>query len=203
MSDPSFFRFAPETFRVLGFKLKTLSIGHVHLLQAIDSPFLSGGAIDMDDLVAGVFICSRNWKSNLWHQRHWRLHNLYMLLWQRLVGPFNLLEKKILFADYLHRHYEMPIYRSNLPENERPFEPSGAPVSVTVRTTLMAEFGLREADLWDRPWQESVMDCMTLKAARGEISFPGITREDVQSAKDVAESIAERIKSGKIKIPKK
>lgn len=204
MSDPSFFRpLLPDKFRILGLELKPLSLGHVHLLEAIESPFLFGGQQDLEDLVAGVFICSRGWKSNLWHLKHRRLHALYEWVWQKAVGNFDVWDKKILFSEYLAEAYERPIYRINVGENDPQPADSGAPLSATIRVALMADLGFAESELWDRPWAKCVMDWMTLKATRGEISFPGITKQDVAAAKDLAEKLAEKIRNGEIKIPKK
>lgn len=202
MSDASFFRpLIPEKFRILGLRLKTFSLGHFHLLEGTETAFIWGGQISYEDLVSGVFICSRNWKQNLWWIQHPRLQLLYQLLWQKCVGPFNFTEKCILFSAYLKQALDWPIYRERPGLGGQPqTESTGAPLSSNVRTYLVSQ-GFNEDKLWDRPWSSCMLDYLTIKAGKGEIEF--MDRDKFKEARDIGEKIAEKIRSRELKIPKR
>lgn len=43
---------------VLGLRLRPLTVGHALLLHRLDSPFLSGGVVDLPALMEAVLVCS-------------------------------------------------------------------------------------------------------------------------------------------------
>lgn len=48
-----------ETPTILGKRLAPFSLGHAHILEAVNSPFLCGGAFELSDLVMAVTICHK------------------------------------------------------------------------------------------------------------------------------------------------
>jgi hypothetical protein len=214
MSDASFFRsLVPSRFRILGLKLHSLTLGHVHLLESIDCAFLLGEMPAMEDLIAGVFICSRDWTANNFWRRYPRLQWLYQWQWLKRVAfrsrhiegvppPFNFTEKVLLFRAYLREHFDRPLYRITTREDGSPVTAhNDAPTAQTIKVALMGHLNFRESELLDRPWSECLMDYLTWKCMKGDIQF--MDREAVEEAKDVATRIAEKLKSGELKLPKR
>lgn len=60
--------------RVLGLRMRPLSLGHVHLLDLIRSPYVRGGDPTLSDLVLAAGICARTYKRGIrwlrWIERH-------------------------------------------------------------------------------------------------------------------------------------
>ena len=52
----------PDQFRVLGFALRPLSLGHVIILHRLESPYVTGGRPDIESLATAVFICCQTYK---------------------------------------------------------------------------------------------------------------------------------------------
>jgi len=48
-----------EPLNILLKKMQDLTVGHVYLLEALESPFLTGADVDMADLVTAVMVCSK------------------------------------------------------------------------------------------------------------------------------------------------
>ena len=60
--------------RICGKWLKPLSLGHLRLLDIIESPFLAGGLVGIEDLAAAVAICSLPFPAAHWMTgRRWAL----------------------------------------------------------------------------------------------------------------------------------
>lgn len=56
---------APGTVKILGVRIRPLTLGHVVLLSRVGNSLAVGGPESFDDLVSAVQICSRNWTDGL------------------------------------------------------------------------------------------------------------------------------------------
>ena len=64
----------PGRKRVCGRRLRPLTLGHLRLLEIIESPFLSGGEAGIEDLAAALAICSLPFRAAHWMTgRRWAL----------------------------------------------------------------------------------------------------------------------------------
>ena len=50
---------------VLGIDLVPLTLGHVYILYAVDSPFVTGEPYAKDDFIFAVYLCSRDWRESI------------------------------------------------------------------------------------------------------------------------------------------
>lgn len=63
--------FLGECPKVCGWKLLPLQLGHVALLDAVGSPFMSGEAVTVNDVVAAAWACSRPATAAMSTRRKW------------------------------------------------------------------------------------------------------------------------------------
>lgn len=74
----------PDRWTVLGVRLPAFTVGHLLLLERIESPFAGGGQPDESDLIKAVWICSGSYKTRakqLWKPFHKQLFGVFWMLW--------------------------------------------------------------------------------------------------------------------------
>jgi hypothetical protein len=67
--------YIPVSERICGIQVKPLTLEHVAMLEAIGSPFVSGGAVFPHDIAAALWILSRDYKPDArWRRRRFLRH---------------------------------------------------------------------------------------------------------------------------------
>lgn len=184
----------PEPFRILGLRLKPLSLGRYQLLQRFGCAFVSdektgAGALD---LVMGVLICSRRCKRFVrfyqsrwfrWYIRFW--YRTFCPAWWHFLMPRKwrrrrnqeftefLLSRMKLFGQYISEGSSAPDYFVER-QNEIP---SGAHWSHSVEVTLRSEVGWTSEEIEEAPLTKALYDYFKHAESQGAIRI--ITPEDV------------------------
>lgn len=96
----------PPQPRCVGVRLRPLSLGHVLMLQHIECEI--GSSVSYSDLVAGAFVCSRRWKSNLTSLSNPLRTRVYMRAWSLLAGSFDVKIQSAVFSKYIQDSLEIP-----------------------------------------------------------------------------------------------
>lgn len=83
-----------------GYRLLPMQIGHAALLDALGSPFLHGGDVGREDLIAAVWVCSRPATVAMNTRPRW---------WQRPIVSARLLsEQSRAFSEYVETNMSAP-----------------------------------------------------------------------------------------------
>ena len=194
----------PEPVTLLGLRLRPFSLGHVVLLNRIESAFVLGGQPDFNDLAASVFICSQTYSDGLASFDNPELPR-FMAEWAaKLMGVswltrLGLKNPKIIdfpakcaeFAKYIEDGSRMPTYDYN-PEEVRSMECTGIQL---VKTTLLSEMNFTEAELLDRPWGLCLWDYVTLKAIKGQVRI--WEKDTIADAQKFANELAAKLNARK------
>ena len=201
MIDPFYLASVPEPRTVLGLRLKPFSLGHVILLNRIESAFVTGGVPDYNDLAASVFICALTFEDalasfddpdrdrvmRLWHDRITGADRWSVRLGWRKPKLVDLADGCRLFSDYLTEHSKVPKYSFNAED----FREMECPQVQVVKMTLMRDLHIPEAELLNRSWGLCLWDYVTLKAMKGEVRL--YKQEDMDDALAAAKRLHDRL----------
>ena len=194
----------PERFRVLGYPLRTYSLGHHLLLHRIRSPFVLGGVPTYDDLALAVLICLNDYNTACLVLQSPLLR--FMLRWMewRASGKFNPLcwfGKKPRIIDLPAECHELSRYFRHGEHVPFHFISQNTvrvplPMVHAVRVALMQKTTLSEAEIMDRGWQLSLQDYYLIKANDGAIQLGD--QDEIEEARKTAEKADELVKAGKL-----
>lgn len=214
MTEAFYLAAIPDTWEILGLKLRPFSLGHVILLHRIESPFIGHqpkGSKLFDDLALAVLICSesyangiqilhdpglskalRSWADSLTGMNRWAVR-------LRLKKPnlINFEGPASEFSEYIKEHSKIPDYDFN-PDDLREVH---CPEVQLVKVALMREMGISESEILDRPWGLCLWDYVTMNAQDGKIKMVDTAQK--HEARDVANNLLARINSGEVIIPTK
>jgi hypothetical protein len=164
----------PEPYRILGLKLKPLSLGRYRLMRRFDVAFVSEESVmaKVGDLILGVLICSMRCDEFLafldsndfrrdiakWMAKASPLAFLGCLPW---VGKwfarrngFDLIEKILLFKRYIEVHSEVPKYW----DLDGSGTESGAHWSHGIEVVLRGELGWSKEEIDEAPLSKAIAD---------------------------------------------
>jgi len=79
--------------KIYGRQLLPFSLGHCFLLDMLESPFIHGGKIVLDDLVLASFICSKSFEENIYLLENQNQFAVMVAEWGRL-GADNISSEK-------------------------------------------------------------------------------------------------------------
>jgi hypothetical protein len=191
----------PEPFRILGLRLKPLSLGRYRLLNRFNCAFVAEGpaTAGIDDLLLGVLICSMGCNEFLefyqsksfareirkWSHRivphSWIGALPWIGKWWRGRTGFNVLEKIALFQRYIKEGSEVPKY---FDESERETQ-SGAHWSHALEVTLRAELGWTADEVNEAPLVKALADYFKYAENQGSVRI--MTPEDIEQGEKNAE----------------
>lgn len=208
MTHPFYLAAVPDAWEILGVKLRPFSLGHVVLLNRIQSAFLAGGVPDFNDLASSIFICSKTYREALAvmenpniskAMRSWACRLTGLTDWRVIIGlrkcrPIDLAKSVEAFQEYIQEHSKIPDYDFN----PAYFRDMHCPEVQMVKVTLMREMGFSESEIMDRPWGACLWDYVTLRALDGKVKM--IDGELKQEALNTANELKALIDSGKLKI---
>lgn len=168
---------APEPFRILGLKLRPLSLGHCILFERFGCDVLSGKPIERQTLLLAVLICSMRYREFLdFIEQPDFIREIKK--WGRRVGLFDLEEKAQLFARYLSAHIPQPHYVLREPSDE------AGDWMQNLKITLMTRLGYSESEVMDMPLAAALADYYKLAEADGKIIL--LSEADMEQAKETA-----------------
>lgn len=193
----------PEPWTILGIRLRPLSLGHIIILNRIESPFVFPGREPaVNDLITGILLCSMTYEQgasalddpSLPRQiRKWGRKVCRKVGWRGFIGlteEINWAEKASMFAEYLKDGMRTPDFQYD-PEKAKDVE---APAHQIVKVALLSKTNLTEQEILDRPWALSIADFMTLRAMDGQIEF--VDHDELDEAKKQANALHARVMAG-------
>lgn len=156
---------APRRHRCLGARLDPLSVGHVLLLQRLDSPFLSDKPVTATRLFEAVFVCCQHHEKALINmQRWWAPRLLWWWAWRHRKTDLEAESRK--FVAYLEENFSVARVKKSRGNSQT----CGAPWALRILVALMTEFH----------WTESkALDCPLIKA-NGLLAAHAEARGDVK-----------------------
>lgn len=184
----------PEPATILGLKLRPLSLGHLILLNRVESSFVVGGVPDFDDLALSVLICSLSYLEGiealddpdlsefmrLWHRKlTWRG-------WFKRRQPINLAEKCEQFRRYVETASNYPDFSCHSDGRE-----IRAPLVQVVRVRLLSSMHCTEDEILNRPWGLCLWDYMTLLDLEGSIEL--VDSQELNEAQEKAAKLLRQI----------
>lgn len=192
----------PDPCRLLGLKLRPLSLGHLLLLRRVGSAFVTGGRPGYDDLALSVFICSQTYEEGCaalddpelpafmarWQRRLCNQFGLLYVIGLRKEQPIDLPAKALEFTEYMKAGSEHPDFTWN----EDGGKAIDAPIEQIVKVKLMSCTALTESEILNRPWSLSLWDYITLKVLDGQVEFSDA--EEIEHAQAMAAKLAEKLR---------
>jgi hypothetical protein len=154
---------------VLGKTLRGFSPFHALMLEAVQSPFMVGGAPDFDDLVLAVHICSHGWADRF----RIRTDLPAVIEWGKSLTADDIATSRRKFDNYLSESWKAPsFWQSGEGSDQR-----------ADWTYHLAVFGMRhlnmtEAEAWDCPIARLVCYRACVGETEGDKSL--MTDEDVK-----------------------
>lgn len=185
MSAAHFSAAYPEPFRILGLKLKPLSLGRYTLLNRFGVAFVSDTeqTAGMGDLILGVLICSMRCEEFLpWAEsddfkkdvREWGKQFAPSRLMGKLLGKrwrkknsFNVVEKIKLFNRYIKEGSSVPKYW-DLSEND---STSGSHWAHNVEVALRSELGWTKEEIDEEPLTKALSDYFKYAETQGSVQL--------------------------------
>lgn len=185
---PNYFhRLVPEPVRLLGLKLRPLSVGRYRLLRRFDVAFVAEGEAKatVDDLLLGVLICSMrvddflefaaspNFEREIrrWSRRAfphvWICALPWIGKWWRARYGFNVLVKMTEFQNYIVEAQRIQRYttKDNSPVT------NSAHWSHSIEICLRAELGWTAEEINEAPLSKALADYFAHAEANGSISL--------------------------------
>ncbi|MDA7624668.1 hypothetical protein N8697_00700 [bacterium] len=157
----------PDSWQVLGVKLRPLSLGHLILLHRYESAFVSGGLPTPADLVMSVLICSRTYEDSLDLVESGQFKREAKKLDKALRVCGDVKSRCEWFVEYLEEGLAGP----KLWTKDGSGQNLGAPPEQVVKVALMSKLGLSETEVLNRPFSLSLWDIATLAEMNGTLKI--------------------------------
>jgi hypothetical protein len=162
-----------EPATVLGRRLRPLCVGHVALLEAIESPVISGKPCYLADLLIAVGICERTFAEG----REWlgtlNSQARFFKKWGKKVSPLSYQEAMRLFDDYLASGHKTP------PLKHESAMPSKFPNTLCLVAGLMRYCRFTEDQAWNTPF--ALASWYILSAAGADDSIQSEAEQKVRA----------------------
>lgn len=159
-----------EEWRILGLRLLPLTIGHVDMMER----FGVESAETATDLATALIICSRPWREVLpFFQSRllpWRLFK-----WKWAVGPWEFLEKRAMFAEYMRRNTELPML-----ELKGESSNSGTPFTRHLRAVLLSRLNYRPETVMDALFLDALWDYVAIGELNGSLKVRDISEDEIE-----------------------
>ena len=164
---------------IMGQELRPFTLGHAFLLEAQDSPFICGGAVEFADLVFAVVICSMPWEEARALVMDERRLIKAAAKWGRRVGrkKYDIKEACAEFATYIKSYFDTVDVLED-PEKKADPCPTALPIAARMAWALMER--MTEAEAWACPMGKALMYCV----AKGEESGQKYMPEEWQKIAD-------------------
>jgi hypothetical protein len=195
--EAAYFKAAiPEPYRILGLRLKPLSLGRYRLLRRFGCAFVAEEKKQplIGDLVLGVLVCSM---SCLEFTRFMEAPDFVEQIeqWGNKIGEFNVPEKFKLFADYIQIGSESPMYW-NASEGGQGI---AANWSQSVEVVLRGQLGWSSKEINEEPLTKALSDYYTWAASQGLIQL--MTEAEIEIVREAEKSAKEETPIAKSQSP--
>jgi hypothetical protein len=158
----------PHQARVLGQRLKPLSLGHMMVLSRYGSPFVTGDRQPMfGDLCFSIWVCKRNWQGLMRGLSDSSFKKEVRFLWW--MGKFRNKGKAILvFVQYLSKAMQQPSLFYNKVDGAKPTSMNNLQY---MKIVLMRKLHKTSEQAMDTPFGEIVYDLAALGEGEGSCGF--------------------------------
>ena len=205
MIEPFYLAAIPEPRTILGLRLRPFSLGHIILLQRLESAFVCGGIPDYGDLALTVLICASTYEEGIAHLDNPDLRDELGRWSKQLTGAdkwsvrlgfrkptkIDIAEKAKALSDYISEGSKIPNYQFNPSD----FVEISCPSAQIVKVTLMKEMKFTENEILNRSWALCLWDFVTLKAISGSLKM--VDNNDIEEALRIANALHEKLNAKK------
>ncbi len=209
MIDSFYLASIPRPPKVLGLQLKPFALGHVILLNFIESAFVTGGVPDYSDLAISTLLCASTYEEGcshlfnpdtersmrVWAEKLTGMNRLSVRLGIVKPRTIDLVKEVSKFLEYYQESTQSRSYEYK----EEDFSTVECQQVQIVKLSLMRDLHISEKDIMDRPWALCMDDYITLRALNGHVRL--VDKEGREKALAAANELAERIRKGEIVIP--
>lgn len=165
----------PDRHIILGQLLRPFALGHMMILKRMGNGFVCPGSIPtIDDLIAGVFICSQPVEEALEALQDPKLPSV-LKEWGEKLGEFSFAEKFQAFHAYITAASTGP----ELYEPESAGRTPGAPFLQTLKVALQSELNCSPSEALNYPLGAAVHDFCALKEMRGGLKI--VSEDDLET----------------------
>lgn len=173
----------PDPYRILGLRLRPLSLGHLLLLQRFNCAFLADlpTTVTKADLLLGVLICSMRPDAFLDFLES-RGFVRAVAEWGKKIKKFDFAAKAELFRQYLSTALQEPEYIALQPGSDE-----GDWVQ-SLKLTLTTRLGYTDAEAWELPISKALAEYYKLAEAEGLLRV--LTPEDLAAGAANAAALA-------------
>lgn len=193
----------PDPWDILGVRLRPFSLGHVVLLNRIESPFIVGGTLPtFDDLAFAVLVCSKNYEDGLrsiedpnlpkilrqWADRLTGLKRWMVRCRLKTATPVDFAKSALEFFAYIKEHSTVPKYEYN-PDH---FHEMSCPDVQMVKVTLMREMRFGESEILNRNWGLCLWDWVTMRALDGKVKL--VNEDNYNEAREIANQLFKKLR---------
>lgn len=193
----------PEPVLVLGLPLLPLSLGHLILLNRMESAFVIGGQPTFQDLAVSVAICAQRYEDALaslsdpdlptfmhrWHEKLVGNDRWSVRLGLRPARTIDFEKECSAFIDYLKLNQSGP----PVAKDPRAWKPLTFPEEQLVKVRLMRDLHLTETEALNRSWLLCLWDYDVLSVIDGHCDIvDDEMRSAIHEAQDVARALHER-----------
>ena len=163
--------FLPCDVRIAGYTIKRVTLGHIRLLELVESPFVTGGAITAEDCAIALIILSSPWRKGLRRLRSPGRFALRVKIAMMLHDCGSARTLDAVHAIVFRVHWAPERFVDGKQGSASPYAPS-SPFSVrmAVRAAKIPLDRLChvKAGAWDCVWDVPVDAVMMYSVAQGE-----------------------------------
>ena len=176
----------PPQARVLGQRLKPLSLGHMMVLSRYGSPFVTGDRQpQFGDLCFAIWVCKKDWRQLMEGIANMDLKGDFRFL--RVMGWFkNQSKSMVAFVEYLTQSVKEPNLFFNKVEGGKPTSMNNLHY---LKIVLMQKLNKTAEQAMNTPFGEAVFDLAAIGEAEGVCGF---VTEDHEAAGEAAKRQWER-----------
>lgn len=152
--NAAFFNTAAENPpRVLRLRLRPLTLGHIYVLNCVESPFVSEhGEITEADFFIAVFVCSQKWQ-DAERALNSRWLGSFVRVWKFFTRKKSMVRQLTRFQAYLSEGLRAPKFKNKLDAEELE-----SPWFWRLMAFLLSEMHLSESDSMDcRVWRANAL----------------------------------------------
>ena len=173
----------PDTYEVLGVKLRPFSLGHYILLEKNNCALLLGGPATVLDFAIAVVVCSSTFEEFIESQRNGEVER-YTKRLAKVCKQINLEKEAKFLADYIEEALTGPSYWFT--EKGKTLS---TPLPQVIRLQLHKNTNLTETEIMNRPFAMNLWDIVTLGEMEGNLT---IKTGEHENAKKEADEFGER-----------
>lgn len=162
----------PDRWTVLGVRLKPLLVGHLLLLERVQSPFLTGEKIMESDLTQAVWICANSYSDGVaqlyskptFNQKIWTWRKTLACVFKKSTTE----KESVKLANYIIAARTPSKKILHDAEGEKTY----APFVMVLKRDLMSYWGYSSIEVLEMPLRQAMIEREGYLEANGAASFP-------------------------------